>query len=141
PSGYSLRVSGLETGIYSASTQFPTALGEKGLYLQFPQDGGLREQTWVIDIPNTRSSGYLAAKNAYEAMLTGKNLSLQQSKVTEDTVRQQENTLRQMNLAVQEAPLMLSKKVIRAPFDGELTTMSIRVGDSVNPGQVIGSFK
>lgn len=140
-SGYSIRVSGLETGIYSASTQFPTPLGEKGLYLQFPSNAQLKEQSWIIDIPNKRSSTYLTSKNAYEATLAGKNLTLTQSKVTQGDLAQQKNTVRQMEIAVSEANLQLERKIIRAPFDGELAYLTPKVGDMVNPGQVIGSIK
>jgi multidrug efflux pump subunit AcrA (membrane-fusion protein) len=142
-SGYSIKVSGLEEGTYPVSTLYPTPLGEKGLYLEFKKDddGYLQKQKWQIDIPNKRSSSYLTAKNAYENILKAKDLSLNQSEVSEDDIAQQKNIVNQMEIAVKQASLVLEKKNVVSPFNGKLVSFNYKIGDFVSAGLNLGSIK
>lgn len=142
-SGYSIKVSGLEQGTYPVSTLYPTPLGEKGLFLEFKkdEDGYLQRQKWQIDIPNKRSSSYLTAKNAYENVLKAKDLSLNQSEVSEDDINQQKNIVNQMEIAVKQASLVLEKKNIVSPFNGKLTSFDYKIGDFISAGSNLGSIK
>ncbi len=142
-SGYSIKISGLEEGTYPVSTLYPTPLGEKGLYLEFKKDenGYLQRQKWQIDIPNKRSSSYLTAKNSYENILKAKDLSLNQSEVSEDDIAQQKNVVEQMEIAVKQTSLFLEKKNITSPFNGKLISFNYKIGDFVSTGLSLGSIK
>lgn len=139
-SGASVRLSGLESGTYPASTKFPIAIGTRGLFLQFPEDFR-KNSEWIIEIPNTRSSSYVTAKNAYEAAKAGKDLTLEQSAVSEEQLQQQRNAVRQQELSVSQAALTLAKTSIRAPFDGTIIDLDISEGTIVNTFSSIGTIK
>ena len=139
-SGVSIRLSGLEDGTYIASTNFPTEIGTQGLYLQFP-DKPKKNKTWVIDIPNTRSSSYLSAKNAYEGAKKGKDLTLTQSQVTQEQIDRQRNVVHQQELTVQQAGVALEKTIIRAPFDGDLVAFDVEIGSIVSGFSPVGTIK
>lgn len=139
-SGASVKVSGLEEGIYSASTNFPTPLGERGLYLQFPDDVE-KNTTWIIEIPNTRSSSYITAKNTYTSAQSGKDVTLTQSQVTQADINQQQNVVRQQELSVQQAAQALADMTIRAPFDGVLVDFDLSPGSVVSAYSPVGRVK
>jgi len=139
-SGASIRLSGLESGTYPASTKFPTAIGTRGLFLQFPEDFR-KNSEWIIEIPNKRSSSYVTAKNAYEAAQAGKDLALDQSAVTEEQLQQQRNAVRQQQLTVSQAALSLEKTRIKAPFDGTIIDFDISQGVIVTAFSPIGTIK
>lgn len=139
-SGVSISLSGLEEGIYSASTNFPTELGTQGLYLQFP-DEPKKNRTWIVDIPNTRSSSYVSVKNAYEGAKKGKDLTLTQSQVTQEQIDRQRNIVRQQELAVNQAGVALEKTIIRAPFNGDLVNLDVEVGSIVSAFSPVGNIK
>lgn len=139
-SGASLRVSGLEKGTFTASTEFPIALGSRGLFLQFPENFE-KNSTWIIDVPNKRSSKYGAAKNAYESAQAGKNLTLGQSAITKEQLQQQRNAVRQQQLSVSQAALQLDKTIIKAPFDGTIINLDISEGAIVSAFSPIGTIK
>lgn len=64
--GYSVRFSGLENGVVSFSdVNLPVALGTRGLYISIPQIDSYSFNTFVVPIPNERSSSYQVALNNY----------------------------------------------------------------------------
>ncbi len=72
-SGYSLNYSGLETGIIGVKYDSPVALGMCGLQIKFNHTENFNPLTvWTIAIPNTKSSVYLANKNAYDAAIANR---------------------------------------------------------------------
>lgn len=75
-SGYSAYLSGLESGIISIKYDSPVALGDCGLQIKFTHSQSFNSNTvWTINIPNTKSSVYLANKNAYDlAVSTRENM-------------------------------------------------------------------
>src|SRR5690606_16686254 len=100
-----------------------------------------KNSEWIIEIPNTRSSSYVTAKNAYEAAKAGKDLTLEQSAVSEEQLQQQRNAVRQQELSVSQAALTLAKTSIRAPFDGTIIDLNISEGTIVNTFSSIGTIK
>ncbi len=64
-SGYSYRLSGLESGTYTAYTETPGSLGVCGLSIQFVTGVSYGSEDWTITIPNTESSAYVTNSNAY----------------------------------------------------------------------------
>jgi RND family efflux transporter MFP subunit len=139
-SGASIRFSGLESGTITASTNFPIALGTQGLQIQFPIGFDTRE-TWVINIPNERSSSYVQSLNTYEAAQKGKNTSLIQSRVTQEQLDKQRNALRQQELSVARASAQLEKTIVRAPFDGHLIRFDVTEGAVVSAFSPVGTIK
>lgn len=139
-SGASIRLSGLESGTITASNNFPVSLGTKGLQLQFPENFD-KNETWVIDIPNTRSSTYIQSLNTYEAAKRGKETSLRQSQVTQEQLNQQRNAIRQQELSVSQALAQLEKTIVRAPFDGDLISFNVTEGAVVSAFSPVGTIK
>lgn len=63
-SGYSMRVSGLETGTASVSIDQPAPFGTCGLFARFTPNASYGDSVWNIAIPNTAGDSYTANKNA-----------------------------------------------------------------------------
>lgn len=76
--GYTLNFSGLESGTTAMTYHTPQALGSCGLFIQFPEGYSETNIDWVIDIPNTKSSGYAQNKNAYDLALATREQVLKQ---------------------------------------------------------------
>lgn len=139
-SGASIRLSGLESGTITASTNFPIPLGTKGLQIQFPVGFDTRE-TWIINIPNERSSSYVQSLNNYEAVKKGKDTSLKQSQVTQERLDQQRNAVQQQQLSVSQALAQLEKTIVRAPFNGNLINFDVTEGSVVTAFSPVGTIK
>ena len=73
--GSSFRISGLEGGTESVSTVNPTAIGTRGLFVQFPSNFAKRTE-WEIPIPNTRSSSYQTNLNAYNSAIEARDIAI-----------------------------------------------------------------
>lgn len=141
-SGASFRLSGLEEGFGSVSTTNPTPLGTQGLYILFPNEPTyqLIDQEWVVAIPNTRASGYLAAKNAYDAARESRTVSLQQSVSDDLDLSAQRAQVAQARAQLEAAVAQLAKTVVRAPFSGEIITTPPRTGEYASVGQTVTSL-
>lgn len=150
---YSL--TGLESSYgTNGSRTAPTALGTKGLYIQFSSTGTLvANDVWTIDVPNTLSASYAAYESAYQAALTAER---QQVDAADAAVKQAEQTLAQtqaqLNLktaparsydilsaeasvASAQAALLranneLTDRTIIAPVDGVITKVNSEVGET-----------
>lgn len=64
-SGYSYRLSGLETGSGNAYSEAPAPLGMCGLRMQIDADSTYGTQTWLVSVPNTTSATYPTLMTAY----------------------------------------------------------------------------
>ncbi len=134
-SGSSIDLSGLDGGIYPASTQIASPLGIKGLYLKFPSTIN-SNKTWIIDIPNTRSSTYLTALNEYRAAEASKNFIEAQIRTTPEQILAQTARVEQAQANVINAEAQLNKRILRAPFSGLVTDVYKNQGESAS-GQVL----
>ena len=66
-SGYSFQYSGLESGISSVKYDNAIPLGNCGLQIKWSSATYFDDTvSWIIEIPNTKSSSYITNKNAYE---------------------------------------------------------------------------
>jgi multidrug efflux pump subunit AcrA (membrane-fusion protein) len=144
-SGYSYRLAGIETGTFTATVEHPSPLGTCGLYIQFNEDGHYANQDWVIEIPNTRSSTYLANQNVYElALKTQSNAVeaaeqavelarnqqiLENAKPRDEVLAQAESLVEQARAALAATEAQIADKTIRAPYDGIVTHVDIKVGE------------
>lgn len=140
-SGYSYRLSGLETGTYTAFTNQAAALGTKGLYVQFNENTSYANTEWIISMPNTRSSTYLARKTAYENALNTRDRIINDAKNNVDRVSSPsaENKITrtdaQRNQARAQVNAVYSQmgdgKII-APFSGVIVKNDLEVGEIVS---------
>jgi HlyD family secretion protein len=70
PSGYSLRLSGLESGTFVAASEQSAPFGTCGLRAQFTPGANYHNSVWTISIPNQLSPEFTTNRNAYEAAVT-----------------------------------------------------------------------
>jgi len=152
-SGYSYRLSGLESGTFTAYTESPAPLGECGLRIQFAEDEAYGSSNWTIDVPNTRGASYTqnlnaytlaqtARENAIEAAEEALQIALEERELTNASPR--EEALARANAAVTQAKARLQKiesriadRTLRAPFSGTVTAVEIQPGESVAQGDII----
>jgi RND family efflux transporter MFP subunit len=148
--GLQFQVSGLETASGNVRN-LPTQMGAFGLYIQFsstPAAGDI----WTVSIPNTYAATYVANYNAYQTALQAQAsaVSAAQGQVqsAQSALAQAQATLNN-ELAkassadidaanaqilsaqgqVDSAQAILNNTVLRAPADGTITQVDIKVGE------------
>ena len=132
-SGYSFRVSGLESGSGTVKTESSVPLGTRGLYIEWPEDFSGNE-TWIVSIPNKRSATYATRLNAYESAKSSRSLTLSQSN---SNLKAQEAVVAQAKASVAQAEAAASKTILRSPVSGSVVTLPVKLGEYVSPGQLI----
>lgn len=123
---YTLFTFNLESTKRLINDEGPTPLGTRGLYISFPDDLGLYEDTtWFLDIPNKASSLYLENYNAYneakeefESQKTGEVSSVVQAEI--DKIRAE-----------------IRKSTIYSPFNGIITNIEKEVGETVATNETV----
>lgn len=151
--GLQFQVSGLETASGNVRNQ-PTQMGTYGLYIQFngsPATG----DTWMVSIPNTFAIAYVANFNAYQSALQAQTsaISAAQGQVqsAQSALAQAEatlnNQLAQASSAdingvkaqilsaqgqVAAAQAALSNTILKAPLDGTITQVDIKIGEQAS---------
>lgn len=117
--------SGIEQGRMSISTA-PRPLGTKGLLIAFPESATRSIGTeWTIEIPNKTGSSYTANLNAYNDAFAA--LTLKKSVAPADlAVADADIVSAEASLA--SAYAEFEKTVIRAPSDGTVTKIDIKLG-------------
>jgi len=164
-SGYSYRVSGLESMTDSVIFGKAVNLGTRGLKITFPNDTKTNDK-WVVYVPNTEIATYQETETDYETEVANLNKTIADAKVglansqqeLSDLKRTDTNTYRNLNVekaetALAEARQRLSKNYdvvqeldIVAPFSGSVEGMeNVVVGatptggseDSINLGTLI----
>ena len=152
-SGYSVRISGLETGTYPVSFLQPTPFGDCGLFAQFTEGENYGNSNWTITIPNKTSASYITnlntlnktkqdTKNANEAATEAVTLATNQKTLEE--ARPRDEALTRANARVDQARARISRidseisdKSIIAPFDGTITTVDILPGETAGLEPVV----
>jgi HlyD family secretion protein len=146
------------TGIESTITQpmntfVPVALGTKGLFVQFPENYVVTwEDRWTVSIPNTSSANYITYNNAYTSALETQNSAIASAEASVSSAQSAlDSAMAQLNLKkaqarpaeikaaqaqvlsaqgqVESALANLENTVIRAPVDGTVTKIDIKVGE------------
>ncbi len=144
-SGYSYRLSGLETGTYAAYTDAPAPLGTCGLSLQFGANEMYRATAWKIEIPNTRSTSYITNLNTYElAKQQAENAIAAATEVYEkatavgvlENAAPRAETTSRLDAAVIQAKAKLAAiearledRTLRAPFAGVVSAVEMMPGE------------
>ncbi|HQB85287.1 MAG: Cobalt-zinc-cadmium resistance protein CzcB [Parcubacteria group bacterium ADurb.Bin247] len=152
-SGYSFRYTGPEgSGSGSVSTRSPQPLGENGLYILFPDNfTRLPNVEWLVPIPNNRSATYITYLNAYQNALREKDYSIRQATEAlnqakkdlelakagsrEEQIEAQRAQVKQAEINLSLAKSQLSKYQLKAPFDGSISSISVKKGESIGIGQ------
>ena len=147
-SGLSFNATGLATTTGSALAVTPQALGNSGLYVQFPSDAK-PNRTWIITLPNTKAAGYIAALNAYQtaqqretqALATAQakldqanaNLAVVVAKARPEDVAAAAAKVESAQGALQIAESAYQNTLITAPTDGTVTAVHITAGQLATP--------
>jgi RND family efflux transporter MFP subunit len=145
-SGYSFRYNGLEQGAQTVSTDNPEPLGDRGLYIQFPENFAKNQLLeWVVPIPNTRSDKYTQARNnkrQAEIRLEEVRNSLQLTKSGSrpEAVDAQLAQVESAQANLQAAEAQLNKTIVTAPFAGSVQSVSVDPGGYIGTGQQVAKL-
>jgi multidrug efflux pump subunit AcrA (membrane-fusion protein) len=145
-SGYSYRLSGLESGTYPAYTESPAPFGLCGLRIQFVAGETYGNRSWEVRIPNPNGTTYTANLNAYLLAQTGEKNGVSASEqALEKALREatlanaipRDEALARANASVIQAEARLaqidarmSDRTLRAPFSGVVSDSSLTVGET-----------
>ena len=145
-SGYSVRISGLESDTKSISYTQPVAIGDCGLSVQFTEGDLYSNSVWEITIPNENSSTYLSRLRTYELTVAQaeQNITaaeytyqLAQDVATRDTAAPRVEAMLAANAAVVSAQAnleridaLLGDETLVAPFDGIVSNITTREGET-----------
>jgi len=144
--GYSFNYSGLESGIAGVKYDSSVSLGKCGLQVKFTNGNTINPNTkWTINIPNTKSAGYIANKNAYDLAVENRDKILSDLSFNIGTDSNTSVAKAQVNAArgAYEAALgSYSNNVIISPADGTINFIdeNLKVGQSVNPNKTVISI-
>ncbi len=133
-------------------TNLALPLGTRGLYITFPPDYWTGN-TWTINIPNKNAANYLTNYNAYQAALNNRDATIRSAQAALDSALAQLNLqkaqARPADISaaqaqvlsasgqVQAASASLENTIIRAPSDGTITTVDIKVGEQASPAKAV----
>lgn len=140
-SGFSFNVRGLENGFGEAFTSNPGPLGEEGLFIIFDEDGRYSRTDWVVPIPNTRSSNYIARRNAYEQALATRDRVIAEAEDAYQQIIARESggdssrssaLISAAESRVSAVRARMQDGIIVAPFDGVVGSVSIVEGEVVS---------
>jgi HlyD family secretion protein len=145
-SGYSFRLSGLETGTYVASVDQAIAFGVCGLRIVFDKNSMYGKTRWFIEIPNTKSANYTANVNAYNAAQTDAKtaISLAEHEVAlakataensnaparSEAIARADASVAQAEARLGRIDAEIADHVLKAPFDGTITDIHNTVGET-----------
>lgn len=141
---------GIETGTTKISTTSSQPLGTKGLFLVFPAGSSSNQGgNWKIKLPNTSSTTYVTNLNAFNQAKENRDSLVANASALVDQRTAELNlkraTARQADVdaaladvvtgqaGVEQAIARLEKKILRAPADGTITKVDVKVGEIVTP--------
>lgn len=145
-----INFSGIESGTAKISTTISQSFGTKGLNIIFPT-GSYAAQggSWEIKIPNTNSATYVTNLNVYNQAKESRDTAVSNAESVVATRLAELNlkraTARQADVdaaladvvtaqaGVEQAFSRLEKKILRAPADGTVTRVDVKVGEVVAP--------
>ncbi len=142
--GLRFQVNGLENGDGIVDIS-PQPIGTKGLYIQFSSTSVPANNSWTISIPNTQSSTYVTYFNAYNSALETQRSALT---AAQNAVASAQAALdlkkaqaRPADLEAAQAQILSAQgqvltaqsafdnTMIKAPADGTITSVDIKVGE------------
>ena len=152
-SGFSARVSGLESDTIPISFTQSVPFGSCGLRVSFTENVLYNRTEWVVPLPNTNAPDYTVNRNAYEAALTTREnridvakdqLRLAEQQRDRDVAPSRPEQIDQANARISQAESRLSQArrtlsdtQLVAPADGTITDVDIRIGEVVTGNPII----
>ncbi len=156
---YTVTGLGSGTGAIPLNAAIPVSMGN-GLFLQFPNGTYYPDDYWTVDIPNTKAATYLTNSNAYQsavesqqsatnaaqAQVNNAQVALEQAKASLDVQR---SAARPADLAVARAQILsaqgqvasaraiLGNLTLRAPANGTITQITVKVGEQASALQAV----
>ncbi len=153
PSGYSMRLSGLETGTFAVSADQSAPFGTCGLRAQFSANENYHNSIWTVTIPDPTGATYVTNKNAYDQAVTGaesavalaeRELALAQANATLTTAPTRSESLARAEAAVASAAARLARAeataadaVLTAPFAGTVVRVDAVAGETISNTPVV----
>lgn len=135
--GVSAPYSGLENGTLLLNNQ-EHPIGTCGLFLSVGVDkkieGGV---DYTIEIPNKNASNYNSNYNSYLSVLKSKENNIANA---EQNIKTSELSLTQANTSYKSSTIELDNTLVRAPFDGQIGTLSVSLGEYINSGSNIATL-
>jgi RND family efflux transporter MFP subunit len=140
-SGYSFRLSGLESGTFTAEEFQAGSLGSLGLFMLIDSSSSYSNTQWVVPVPNSRSSSYITRKKAYENALATRarvlteaqnNLNRTNGIDAESNISIGQARRSQAAAQVNAVSAQLGDGKIRAPFDGIIVKNDLEVGEIIS---------
>ena len=142
--GVSFNVSGLASGSGSCNTITSQPLGDSGLYIKCSTTINIAD--WNIEIPNTKSSSYLANYNAYQLAQENRDKILSDLGTTignaAGDMSVEKAKVDQAQGAYEAALGAYQNNLIIAPVSGVISFMDkdLIVGQSVTPNKIVISI-
>ena len=142
-SGYSFTFKGIEEGVEDVTYYNPQPLGSCGLLIQFPVGYHSLSIKWVIDIPNTKSSSYVANKNAYDLAVSTRNQVLKQFEANlgenDSSANISKAAIDSAQGAYDAALASYQNSLIVAPEDGVVSFIDshLKIGQSVTANKTV----
>lgn len=152
-SGYSYRLTGLETGTYTASDEQSAAFGTCGLRAQFDANSRYNNTIWTVEIPNKQSSLYVTNRNAYALAqtqadsaitLAEQDVALAEATAQTSNAPARSEAITRANADIQSANARIARidaqiedRTIRAPFAGTITSIDILPGETVTTAPIV----
>jgi len=141
------------SGIISSTT--PQALGNSGLYIQFPSTTS--QESWIVSIPNTKATNYLTNYNAYKNALEDKTSAISTAQSVVDQKQAELNlklaSARSVDIDIAQAEVLSAQgslqsaqasyedTIIRAPASGTITKVDIKYGELSDAGKSVIPWK
>jgi multidrug efflux pump subunit AcrA (membrane-fusion protein) len=152
-SGYSYRLSGLESGTFVASFDQIFPLGTCGLQALFDADSQYSNADWMIEIPNKNSPKYISNRNAYtlaqtqaasaitlaeqDLVLAQVNAASTNAPARSEAIARANADIASANARVARVDAQIADRTIRAPFAGTIVEVDILPGETVTTIPVI----
>lgn len=146
-SGPSFNVSGIISGNGIVTVTTPQPIGDSGLYITFPSTKVINTSKWIITIPNKNASNYITNYNAYQTALKTQNSVLGNAQalidqrkaelsLKEASARQSDINIAKANILSAKGQLQLANAnfehtILRAPANGTITKVDIKIGELV----------
>ncbi|OGZ93982.1 MAG: hypothetical protein A3H69_01835 [Candidatus Sungbacteria bacterium RIFCSPLOWO2_02_FULL_47_9] len=157
-SGLQFQTNGLENSSGDVQTG-PVPMGKRGLYIQFSSTPSPSD-TWTVYIPNTYASAYVTNNNAYQAALKTRDSAVAsadaQVKSAETALAQAQASLNEKQAKarpadidvaraqilsaegqVQTAEAAFANTTLKAPADGTITSVDIKVGEQATAMKIV----
>ena len=152
-SGFSIRVSGLETDTIPLSFTQAVPFGTCGLRARFIESVYYNNTTWDIAVPNTASPQYITNRNQYNSVVLAANNAITQAEDAVTLARQQRDRdiaptrseqisqatarISQIEARIDRIQTRLDEHTLRAPFPGIITNTAAVAGEVVGPNPII----